>query len=214
MVDGFLHIQYRTAWDTGFVKQSFDLFFSFGGSPFTYELLQTIFVVFASQIICLITRIIEQVFPADGLTESFKQAVVAHTNRNISIFGFIDIKWSDRRVDISLTLRDHTIHSRRNNGVFQQTENGVCHSNIYLLSLSGAFSVKQCHQDAYTQIDSGHIVSDRRPYLGRRRVRESRHVYHSSHGLGNNIVTRTVRQRTVLSEAGTGSIYDARIDLF
>ena len=213
MVNGFLHIQHRTAWDTGFIKQIFDLFLSFGSGPLAYDLLQTIFIVFASKIICLITRIIEKVFPSDGFAESFEQTVVADTDRNISVFGFIDIKRSDRRVDISLTLRDHTIHSRCNNTVFQKTEDRVCHSNIYLLSLSSAFSVKQCHQDTYTQIDSSHIVSDRRPYFGRRRVRKSRHVYHSSHRLGNNIVTRTVGQRSVLSEAGTRSINDARIDL-
>ena len=88
---------------------------------------------------------------------------------------------------------------------------GLEQRHVEVLPYAAALSLPQRGQDAERDIEAAHQIADRHADLRRRPIGRARDAHQAAARLGHDVETRSIRERTVLTEPRRRGVNDPRV---
>ena len=160
------------------------------------------------------TWITRQSSVAHALTQPLEQTIAGHRNNHQAIGRTVRIERRRHRVTIAHQARRDTVGEKIGQAGHLQTEQHIEHGNVDVLRARRMpFAGEQRRADRPGGIDASTQIANRLTAAGRACFGKPGHAHQTRQGLGNDVVGRSPRERTVLTETGNTRVDQSRVVL-
>ena len=159
------------------------------------------------------TGIVNELRAAQRVAEGSVQAVVAAGGDDVVILGFERLEGGDGGMDGAHGAGDHAGGGILDDGVFQDSQLAVQHTDVDHIALAGDSALIQGGNGAESAEDAGNDIADGSADADGLAAGFAGDAHNAAHGLHDHIIGGTGRVGAGLAEAGDGDIDELGIDL-